>query len=118
MIDGMAAEEVRSPDIDPDIDQTLELDFQVDARLTLGPLKHGPGDPTIRFEQGVVWRATRTPNGPATLRLAPTRGSFRVSAWGPGAALAAANVQRLLGAEDEPGVLQLPPGKLADLARR
>ena len=111
--------EVRAPEAEtPIVDRTLELGFQVDPRLTMGPLRHGPGDPTVRFEGSVVWRATRTKEGPATLRLAPMRGAFRVTAWGPGAEVAADSVPRLLGAEDDPTALRLPPGKLADLARR
>jgi len=114
MIDGSKA----SPAQAPVIDRMLELDFRVDARLTLSPLQHGPGDPTIRFERGIVWRAARTADGPATLRLAPTRDAYRVTAWGPGAEVAAAGVPRLLGEADDPSALTLPPGGLADLARR
>jgi 3-methyladenine DNA glycosylase/8-oxoguanine DNA glycosylase len=101
------------------IDRELDLGFEVDARLTLSSLRHGPRDPVIRFEaDGVVWRASRTPAGTATLRLSRTRRGWRVVAWGDGAELAVDAVPRLLGAEDDPAALELPPGPLRDLARR
>lgn len=100
------------------IDRLVRLPFEVDAALTMGPLRHGPRDPTIRFEGPLAWWASRTADGPASLRLAPVRDGWRVMAWGPGAERAAAGVPRLLGAEDDPGDLVLPRGPLRDLARR
>jgi 3-methyladenine DNA glycosylase/8-oxoguanine DNA glycosylase len=102
----------------PLIDTVVRLPFRVDLILTLGPLRHGPGDPTIRFEDSVAWWAIRTTEGPATLRLAPTAEGWRVMAWGRGAERAAAQVPRLLGAEDDPTRLVLPKGRLRDLAAR
>lgn len=102
----------------PAVDELVRLDFEVDLRLTLGELSKGPRDPTIRFEHGIAWRALHTSDGPATIRIAPAREGWRVSAWGPGAAAAAAAVPRSLGSEDEPEALQLPPGRLRDLAAR
>ena len=99
----------------PDVDEIVRLDFEVDLRLTLGELSKGPRDPTIRFERGVVWLAQRMSDGPATMRLAPAAGGWRVAAWGAGAAAAVTGVPRLLGAEDDPSALQLPPGRLRDL---
>lgn len=44
----------------------------VDLRGTLGIHRRGPDDPTLRFSRdGSAWRATRTPEGPATIRLVP-----------------------------------------------
>lgn len=100
----------------PDIDTLVHLPFEVDAALTLGPLRHGPHDPTIRFEGAVAWWATHTPHGPATLRLAPGRAGWRAAAWGPGAAWIVSQVPRLLGSDDDPGALLLRPGPLRDLA--
>lgn len=102
----------------PSVDRLLTLGFEVDVRQTLGALRHGPRDPTIRFESTVTWRATRTADGPATVRLAQTRDSVRVTAWGAGAETATAAVPRLLGAEDDPTGLLAPVGKLGDLVRR
>ena len=102
----------------PAIDTIVRLPFEVDPVLTMGPLRHGPGDPTIRFEGPVVWQAGRTIDGPATLRLSPASDGWRVMAWGPGAERAVAHVPRLLGAEDDPTRLLLPRGPLRDLAAR
>ncbi|HKZ91986.1 MAG TPA: hypothetical protein VJZ50_07590 [Candidatus Limnocylindrales bacterium] len=107
------------PTVAPDIDAVVRLGFEVNVALTLGPLRHGPRDPTIRFERGgITWRATRTADGPASLRISRTSDGWQVRAWGMGAERAVEAVPRLLGAEDEPAALDLPRGPLLDLARR
>jgi 3-methyladenine DNA glycosylase/8-oxoguanine DNA glycosylase len=102
----------------PDVDELVQLGFEVDPVLTLGELGKGPRDPTIRFERGVVWRALSTAEGPATTRLAPAADGWRASAWGPGAAAAVAAIPRLLGSEDDPAALAPPAGRLRDLVVR
>ncbi len=102
----------------PDVDELVRLDFEVDPVATLGELRHGQRDPTIRFEGGIVWRALHTADGPATTRVARAREGWRVSAWGPGAEAALAAVPRLLGSEDDPSALVLEPPKLRDVAMR
>jgi 3-methyladenine DNA glycosylase/8-oxoguanine DNA glycosylase len=102
----------------PAVDELLRLDFEVDPVATLGELRHGPRDSTIRFEQDAVWRALWTAAGPATTRISPAVEGWRVMAWGPGAGLAAEAVPRLLGCEDDPSALVLPPGRLRELAAR
>ena len=47
----------------------IELEHPVDLRRTMFPLIRGSGDPTARVEGGTVWRAVRTPDGPATMSL-------------------------------------------------
>jgi 3-methyladenine DNA glycosylase/8-oxoguanine DNA glycosylase len=77
----------------------------VDLHATLGPMRRGPGDPAYAVDRsGAVWRATRTPEGPATLRLVAraAAGEVDAAAWGPGAAWALEALPALLGAEDEP----------------
>jgi 3-methyladenine DNA glycosylase/8-oxoguanine DNA glycosylase len=101
-----------------DVDRLLRLEFEVDPALTLAGLRHGPRDPTIRFEGGIVWRASRQVDGPATVRMAPAADGWRVTAWGAGGATAVAALPRLLGAADDPAALVLPPGWLRDLAGR
>jgi 3-methyladenine DNA glycosylase/8-oxoguanine DNA glycosylase len=76
--------------------------FELDVRRTLAPLRHGPGDPTVRLVPGGVWRTTRTPDGPATLWIEPHGGTVIARAWGPGAEQAIATLPRLLGADDAP----------------
>jgi len=64
----------------------IELEHPVDLRRTVFPLIRGTGDPTARIEDGTVWRAGRTPDGPATIRLRQSAiTSIEVVAWGPGA---------------------------------
>jgi 3-methyladenine DNA glycosylase/8-oxoguanine DNA glycosylase len=96
----------------------LRLPFPVDIRLTLAPLRHGPGDPTMRSMPGELWRATRTSAGPVTVRLRAIGDRVRASAWGPGADVAIEGLPRLLGADDDPAALHLPAGPLRELARR
>jgi 3-methyladenine DNA glycosylase/8-oxoguanine DNA glycosylase len=98
----------------PAVDRMLRLDFDVDPVLTLRPLRHGPRDPTIRFERGVVWRATRTIDGAATVRIARGRDGWRVTAWGAGSEKAVSAIPRLLGAEDDPTRLQVT-GRVREL---
>ncbi|GAA1593513.1 DNA-3-methyladenine glycosylase 2 family protein [Streptomyces globosus] len=77
----------------------------VDLGLTLGPLRRGPGDPTFRVGgDGSVWRTTRTPQGPATLRVSADRSAGRVKgeAWGAGAEWVLDALPALLGAGDDP----------------
>ena len=76
----------------------LELDWQapfaVDVRVTLGVQGRGKGDPTYRVDEaGAIWRTSLTPDGPATIRVLPSRAPpailaatrVRAWAWGPGA---------------------------------
>ncbi|MCW2776386.1 MAG: repair protein [Frankiales bacterium] len=75
----------------------------VDVGRTLRPLRRGAGDPTYRVVDGAVWRTTRMPSGPATVRLVQ-HGLHEVhgDAWGPGAEEALAGLPDLLGGRDDP----------------
>ena len=74
----------------------------LDLRLTLAVHRRGSRDPTLRFSaDGSVWRATRTPDGPATLRLLRNGEAIRAQAWGPGAAWAIKQAPELAGALDD-----------------
>jgi 3-methyladenine DNA glycosylase/8-oxoguanine DNA glycosylase len=71
----------------------------------LGSLRRGGGDPCLRWQpDGVLWRATRTPDGPVLVRLAERRSEAAVQAhaWGPGADWALDGVPELLGDADDP----------------
>lgn len=109
---------VAGTDMAPDIDAVVSLDFEVDPGLTLGELRHGPSDPTIRFERGVVWRASRYSTGPATVRISRAADGWRVMAWGAGAEVALEAVPRLLGSQDDPSALRLGERRLRELAAR
>lgn len=77
--------------------------FTVDLRRTLGPVRHGAGDPTMHTAaDGTVWRASNTPLGPGTLALRRTGdGQVAATAWGPGADWLLEGVPALLGADDD-----------------
>jgi 3-methyladenine DNA glycosylase/8-oxoguanine DNA glycosylase len=80
----------------------IERAAGIDLRRTLEAHRRGPGDPTLRFSaDGSAWRATRTPDGPVTLRLLPDGDTIRAQAWGPGAAWAIDQAAELIGADDD-----------------
>jgi 3-methyladenine DNA glycosylase/8-oxoguanine DNA glycosylase len=84
------------------IQTTLRPRLEVDLGQTLWPMRRGTGDPTMRAERaGVWWRATRTPEGPATARYAAHAGEVQVVAWGPGAGWCLDHAAELLGGGDE-----------------
>src|SRR5437868_4481846 len=69
----------------------------LDISLTLSPIGYGP---TMRHQDGALWRATRTPEGAATRRLWHRNGEVEVEGWGPGAGWAVAHARGLWGEED------------------
>ncbi|PRY12516.1 DNA-3-methyladenine glycosylase family protein [Kineococcus rhizosphaerae] len=74
----------------------------VPVAAMLTPLRRGAGDPTHRLDpDGTFWRATRTPEGPVTLRVRGLRDAVEAQAWGPGADWVLAGVPELLGAADD-----------------
>lgn len=83
--------------------RVLPTSVPIDLGATLAPLRHGPGDPTTRIGRE-VWRTTRTPSGPATMRIAPLRGGVEVEAWGPGAADVLERAPALVGLLDDPSL--------------
>ncbi|MEU4920362.1 DNA-3-methyladenine glycosylase 2 family protein [Streptomyces parvus] len=89
----------------------------LDLRLVLGPLRRGPADPTFRMVgDGTFWRATRTPVGPGTLRIARHGDRIAAAAWGPGADWLLEGLPALLGAEDDPEAF-VPRHRLLALTR-
>lgn len=76
----------------------------VPARLILGGLRRGSGDPTYADRAGTIWRAMRTPAGPATLAVPADAPDGRVlaRAWGSGAGWALDRVPAMLGDADDP----------------
>ena len=100
-----------------DASDSWPLPFPLDLDLTLGVLQRGPSDPTIRFGEGEVWRAARTPEGPGSLRLR-LRGSRLVAdAWGSGAGWLIEHTPALVGFGDRPNAFQPAHRLLADLHR-
>ena len=89
-----------------------------DLGRTLRVLQRGPYDPTYRSESGAVWRGTRTPEGPAALRLTTEAGAVRGEAWGPGATWALDGLPALLGADDAPEAFVPHHGLVREAHRR
>lgn len=90
----------------------------LDLRRSLSPLGRGPADRTLRFAPGRVWRATRTPDGPASMAITHLTGEIVVEAWGPGADWALAAVPELLGLPGSREPVAWGHPVLARLARR
>ncbi len=72
----------------------------IDVPRSLAALKHGPRDPSVRVLNGIVWRATRTPAGAATVSYEPSGSSVLVRAWGPGASWCIERAPDVLGGRD------------------
>jgi len=100
--------------------------FVVDVAGALSVHRRGHGDPAFATDRaGAIWRACRTPDGPATVRVTARKGSPQAvplgpippgpagsaargatlvdaTAWGPGAGWLLDAVPALLGADDRP----------------
>ena len=97
----------------------LPLRGPLDLATTLGPLRHGAGDRTIRLTRTEAWIAFRTTDGPATLRLT-IAGSTALDAraWGEGAPEALDRAATLVGEGDEPERLVARHPIVRELQRR
>jgi 3-methyladenine DNA glycosylase/8-oxoguanine DNA glycosylase len=102
----------------PDAERELAPSEPLDLAATLGFLRRGRGDPTLHTVAGPdawreVWRAQRTPEGAASLRLRVVDGPptaarrVHVAAWGPGAAWSVGRAPELLGEGDDWGPLDV-----------
>lgn len=74
---------------------------QLDLRRTLAPARRGAGDPTMTLSTGECWRASNTPEGPATSHLRHRGSRLEIEAWGPGARWAAEHAPALAGLRDD-----------------
>lgn len=74
----------------------------VDLWQTLYPLRRGHVDPCLRLADRQAVRATRTPEGPATLQLESKGRAVAARAWGPGAEWSLEHAPALLGCDDDP----------------
>lgn len=93
----------------------------VDVLAVLGVLRRGSGDPTWRRDpDGAIWRGVRTPQGPATLRLAvrPGDGAVEAVAWGDGAAWVLEALPSMLGEADDDSGFVAHHAQVALAARR
>ena len=85
-----------------------------------GQLRRGPGDPTHRRVGDICLRATRTPNGPALIKIIANGDQVSARAWGEGAECSLDQLPRLLGAADDPRGFQprLEHGPLIEACQR
>ncbi len=87
----------------------------LDLARTLAPLGRGPGDPAFRITpDGSVWRASRTPQGPGTIRVRSSAGEVTAGSeatagsevtadgFGPGGQWLLDRLPDLLGGDDDP----------------
>lgn len=97
----------RTRDPRPAAEAPVETEYRprhpLDLLRTLLAQRHGAGDPAMTADGSVVWRASLTPEGVATLAIRQTAsGVVRGAAWGPGAAWALDQLPALCGARDDP----------------
>jgi 3-methyladenine DNA glycosylase/8-oxoguanine DNA glycosylase len=101
--------------VEPQVRSAFETTRPLDLRATLAPIGVGP---SLFFDGDEAWRATRTPEGPATIHLRPKAETIEVEAWGPGAHWAAAQAPHLCGEQDDPSGFAPTHRLIADLHRR
>jgi 3-methyladenine DNA glycosylase/8-oxoguanine DNA glycosylase len=87
----------------------------LDLALTMAPIGQGLW---LRLDNNEAWRATLTPEGPASVHLKLNRGAVDVEAWGPGADWAAAGAAALYGEEDTLAGFRPDHPLLAEVHRR
>jgi endonuclease III len=110
---------------DSDLRRSILPPHPIDLRRTLGALRRGPSDPTMRIGADGVWRATRTPDGPVTTLISARAGAgggdgnrgLTMRAWGSGAAWALEAFPALVGAEDT-GTVPTGDPAVDELVRR
>ncbi|GAA3642362.1 3-methyladenine DNA glycosylase [Microbacterium awajiense] len=86
---------------DPPLETVYRPRHPVDLARTVLIHRRGTGDPTHTVAGPVIWRASRTPEGIATLALRPHAEGVRAAAWGPGSAWALYQLPALCGAHDD-----------------
>jgi len=98
--------------------RTLALTRPLDLRLTLAPTRYGKGDPSCLLRSDECYRATRTPDGPATVHLVVRGGQLEAAAWGAGADWALDQLPLLVGEHDDTTGFDPGTGVVAELVRR
>lgn len=83
------------------IERSLRFTRPIDLVGTLAGVIQGPTGPVARVVDGVVWRASRSPAGPCTVRLELRGSHLDATAWGEGAEAALDALPSLVGAHDD-----------------
>jgi 3-methyladenine DNA glycosylase/8-oxoguanine DNA glycosylase len=91
---------------------------EVDLAATFFPMRRGTGDPTTRIGRDHVWRATRTPDGAASVRLERSGAGVSVRVWGDGAAWVLERAPEWLGLADGTEAFEPAGGVVHDAWRR
>ncbi|MDR8408475.1 DNA-3-methyladenine glycosylase 2 family protein [Nonomuraea sp. 3-1Str] len=101
------------------VERRWEPGGPLDVGLALAPHRRGSGDPAWRrTPDGAVWRTSRTPDGPGTLRMSAADGVVLGRAWGPGAGWLLEMLPAWLGADDDASGFAARHEVLAEAARR
>lgn len=101
----------------PDASARIDVGYDIDVLRVLGPLLRGRGDPAHHVDaDGSLWRAMRTPEGPATVHLIAHGSEVEARTWGAGADWALTSLPALLGAHDDPS--GFPSDQLPDALRQ
>lgn len=95
----------------------VETQRPIDVVQTLAPMLRGRGDRTMKTAPGVVARASRTPEGPVTVRFAEADGGIEAEAWGPGSAWILERAPAWCGALDDDSDFDPPKGLVRELWR-
>jgi 3-methyladenine DNA glycosylase/8-oxoguanine DNA glycosylase len=98
--------------------RTRFVPAHVDLPATFFPLRRGTGDPTTRISPDEVWRAARTPEGPATVRFEHRQDGVEATAWGAGSAWVLDRAPGWLGLEDGSEAFEPPRGPVREAWRR
>jgi 3-methyladenine DNA glycosylase/8-oxoguanine DNA glycosylase len=101
--------------VKPHVRTSYETGRPLDICSTLAPIGFGP---SLRIDGTDAWRATRTPDGPATIHLRHATGTIEVEAWGPGADWVSARAASLCGEQDDASGFRPQHRLIADLHRR
>ncbi|MFT4050686.1 MAG: DNA-3-methyladenine glycosylase 2 family protein [Microbacterium sp.] len=101
-----AARPLETRDPRPNPERPIETEYRprapIDAQHAITFQQRGAHDPAQTTHEGVIWRASRTPAGIATVAIRCERTRVRAAAWGPGAEWALTQLPRLCGAGDDP----------------
>jgi 3-methyladenine DNA glycosylase/8-oxoguanine DNA glycosylase len=95
--------------------RSIPLPFPLDLRRSLRGLRLGKHDPTILLSASSMLRATRTPQGPATLRVEHRGDHLEIEAWGDGAEVVLEQAPATLGLLDERDGFDPPDPPVRDL---
>lgn len=98
--------------------RTILAPAPIDLASTLGELRLGGHDPTIRLSGNEVLRATNTPCGAATLHLRANGRRVEAEAWGEGAEHALDAAPALIGCGDDADGFQPTHPLLREIRRR